>query len=486
MKPRPSRAGLPLGTHACLIHAVTLRRSAAALSLIAAGVLGVVGAGPAKAVPNIPPNAAQAALIAAKAYTYGFPLMEFERVRAESASTPCAGHRGESTINLLTSSDHFMKPEAKVVVAPNVDTLYSMANIDLSKGPVVLSHPDMGDRYFSFQLMDPYTNVAAYVGSRTTGSAVGRYALSWSGNPGTVPGATTITVDHARLWLIGRTVAGDEADQRAAFEKMKHYSLTPPGGAPRSATCDFESVTSIDQPDGIAWLDALSAAMKLNPPPRRDAAAVAELAQIGVGPDLRVSQAGLSPAAQAAVDQAVRAAAVALPETARASQQATALRNRGWGSPPDNVGDYGTDYVTRAGVAEIGLGANTPAEAAYSPAFSSADLLPLDGRLSSYRLHFAAGQEPPAEAFWSVTAYDGDGYLVPNAENRHSVSDSRPDLVRRPDGSIDIVFSTHRPTDPSVNWLPVPAGPFRVYLRTYAPQAPVLDHTWAPPGIERY
>ncbi|MEE4025259.1 DUF1254 domain-containing protein [Gordonia sp. PKS22-38] len=465
---------------------MTLRRAFVALSLIVAGALAAVGAGQAPAVPGGAPNAAQAARIAADAFTYGFPLMEFERVRAESANTPCSGHRGDSTINMLASSDHFMKPEAHIVVAPNVDTLYSMANIDLSKGPVVLSHPDMGDRYFSFQLMDPYTNVAAYIGSRTTGSAAGRYAISWSGNPGDLPGATTITVDHARIWLIGRTLAGDEADQRAALEKMTQYSLTPPGGGPRSTTCDFESVTPIDQPDGIAWLDALSTAMGNNPPPKRDAAQVKELARIGVGPGLRVSRAGLSPAAEAAVDQAVRAASAALPEIARTKQQTSALSHRGWGTAPDNTGDYGTDYLTRAGVAEIGLGANTPEEAAYNPAFSSADLLPLDGRLSSYRLHFAAGQEPPVDAFWSITAYDGDGYLVPNTENRHSVSNSRPDLIRRPDGSIDIVFSRSRPTDPSVNWLPIPDGPFRVYLRTYAPRASVLDHTWNPPGIQRF
>ena len=477
---------LSLGMHTCLIHAVTHRRTPALICLLVAGVLAAAGTGPAQAVPAGAPNAAHAALIAAKAYAYGLPLMEFERVRAEVSNTTCSGQGGDSTVNALGSSEHFMPPEARTVVAPNVDTPYSMANLDLSRGPVVLSHPDMGDRYFSFQLMDPYTNVSAYVGSRTTGSAAGRYAISWSGNPETVPGTETITVEHARIWLLGRTLAGDEADRRAAVEKMRQYNLTPPSGTSRSAMCDFGAATPIDQPEGVAWLDALSAALTRNPPPRRDAAQLDELAQIGVGPGLTVSRAGLSPAAHAAVDHAVRAAAAGVPEAAAIKQRTSALQNHGWSVAPDNLGDYGTDYLTRAGVAEIGLGANTPEEAAYTPAFQGADLLPLDSRVSSYRLHFAPGQEPPVDAFWSVTAYDGDSYLYPNAQNRHSVSDSRPDLIRRPDGSIDIVFSHSRPADPGVNWLPVPDGPFRVYLRMYAPQASVLDHTWNPPGIERY
>ena len=115
--------------------------------------------------------------------------------------------------------------------------------------------------------------------------------------------------------------------------------------------------------------------------------------------------------------------------------------------------------------------------------FLGANLIPLDGH-RSYRLHFAPGQEPPTSAFWSVTAYDGDGYLYPNAAGRHSVSDSRPDLIRRGDGSIDIVFSHRKPTDPGVNWLPVPAGPFSAYLRMYAPKKAALNHSWVAPGIE--
>ena len=121
----------------------------------------------------------------------------------------------------------------------------------------------------------------------------------------------------------------------------------------------------------------------------------------------------------------------------------------------------------------------------YSSALLDSHLLPLNG-CNTYDLHFAPGQAPPTDAFWSVTVYDSNGNLVQNAENRYSVSSSRPDqLVTRPDGSIDIIFSRTDPGDPTANWLPIPNGSFGVYLRNYVPQQAALDGSWTPPGITR-
>jgi hypothetical protein len=98
----------------------------------------------------------------------------------------------------------------------------------------------------------------------------------------------------------------------------------------------------------------------------------------------------------------------------------------------------------------------------------------------------APGDEPPVDAFWSVTVYDRDGALVANPLNRHSVSNSRPEeLVRGPDGSITIVLAQGDPGDATVNWLPVPDASFTAYLRLYLPRAAALDGSWKPPPIIR-
>lgn len=431
----------------------------------------------AKAAVAADPGPIQAAIIAAQAYIYGYPLMEYQRVRQVVGTT-----------NTLYSLTSFANPDIDPIwfaigggKRPNTDTFYSLAELDLSNGPVVLSIPDMGDRYFSFQLTDPYTNVSGYVGSRTTGSGPGQYAITWTGGPRVdVPGAQTVLVPYSSMLALGRTLAGDEADQQTAIELMKQYALNPSGGT-------VSPVIPIPRP-GLGYLDAISAAMELNPPPAIDDPQLAAMARIGVGPGMRVADANLGLLSTIAADLAVRTTAALLPLLATLTQYATAFQSRGWATPDPAIGNYGTDYLLRAGVAEKGLVANTPEEAVYSAGLLSANLIPLLGYgTGSYVLSFAPGEQPPVDAFWSVTVYDSAGRLVPSAQDRFSVSSSRPDeLVYRPDGSIDIVFSPRNPGDPGANWLKVPAGGgFSVYLRMYVPQQSVLDGSWVPPAIER-
>jgi hypothetical protein len=379
----------------------------------------------------------EAEALGGEAYLYGFPLLEFERMRA---TLPC---------NAFAHATRFATPADRDIVAPNNDTLYSSAFLDLRKGPVVLRHPAMGKRYFSFQFLDPYTNTVGYVGSRTTGSKAGRFVL------------TKKKYGAKRLWVIGRTLATDTPkDRRRALRLMRRYRLdgarcTPPAEQPELS--------------GLGFLDALAAAMADSPPPAgqeeildRIAAARAEQ------PD--------------ALARGVDASAASLPGAALAQVLQGAAAAGGWATPLPIIGDYGTDFTYSAGVAALGLGANTPDEAMYPTA-----LLDSDGQLLSgahrYRITFA--QEPPARAFWSLTMYDLDGFLVRNAARRYAIGDSHPPLRRRADGSVVVVIQSERPTEPGVNWLPPPAGPFRLNLRLYVPTQAALGGDWKPPPVVR-
>ena len=132
-------------------------------------------------------------------------------------------------MNALANARAFARPSDRTVVAPNHDTLYSLAQLDLGKGPIVLSHPDMGRRYFDFEFVDPYTNVIGYVGTRTTGTHAARFQIAWTGKPGRrLPGVPVIRSEYRRVWMIGRTLATDApADQRRAHAKMNRYRLSP-------------------------------------------------------------------------------------------------------------------------------------------------------------------------------------------------------------------------------------------------------------------
>src|SRR6185436_364268 len=113
--------------------------------------------------------------------------------------------------------------------------------------------------------------------------------------------------------------------------------------------------------------------------------------------------------------------------------QNQAAANEGWAIPAKNIGSYGTDYTFRAGVAALGLGANTRVEAIYPTAFGDSTGTPLSGS-GSYRLVFP--KDPPNRAFWSLTLYDSDGYLVANPQGRYAIGDSHPPLRRKADGSV--------------------------------------------------
>lgn len=427
---------------------------------------------------------AQAAALGAQAYRYGFPLLEVLRVRRTETSVRCPDNAGDAPVNSFATATAFAKPADRAVVAPNVDTLYSIAHLDLGRGPVVLSHPAMGGRYFVFELVDPYTNVIGYIGTRTTGARAGRFAITWSGHPGRrIPGARVMRSAYRRVWVIGRTLAGNRADQRRAVVLMRKYQLSPPGGPRKFARgCRPGKPVKAVTPTGLPFLNELNVAMAQNPPPSRDRPLLKRLAAVGIGPGMSVVRAGLSAAGLSALIGGVDQAAASLPNQSKLAVLQAAKQGRGWFIPRSIIGNYGTDYLFRAETASVGLGANTPREAVYPTALTDAQGQLLTGA-KSYRIVFTSRQVPPARAFWSLTMYDSSGYLVANPANRYAIGSSHPPLFSRR-GSIVIVISRQRPAGSGINWLPAPAGGFRLNLRLYWPRASVLDGRWRPPPVE--
>jgi hypothetical protein len=97
----------------------------------------------------------------------------------------------------------------------------------------------------------------------------------------------------------------------------------------------------------------------------------------------------------------------------------------------------------------------------------------------------AKGATPPAEAFWSITLYDSEGYQVANSLNRFAVSSWMP-FKYNLDGSLDLYFQNESPgADKEANWLPAPKGPFNLTMRLYAPKSEALTGKWNPPPIEK-
>jgi hypothetical protein len=456
--------------------------TAAALVLTAAAALDAEAG--AAATPS------EADALGQQAYDYGFPLLEFIRVRREQTSVRCPDGRGNAPVNSFSNAQGFADASARTVVAPNTDTLYSIAHLDLGRGPLVLSHPRMGRRYYSFELLDPYTNVIDIPGLREDGGDAGRYLLRWKRKPAKgkrPPVDRVITSRYRRVWVIGRTLATNRPDQRKALKLMARYRLTPVKGKRRRFRRDCRPGDPAKYPTpatGPEFIRALNAALAKNPPPRRDDALLGQLRPLGVGPRLAPEDAGLGADTLTALYKGVADEAAALPGRSRLTAFTEALKTGGWLLPAAHIGAYGTDYAFRALIAVVGLGANTPDEAIYPAGITDESGALFNGG-NSYRLTFPPGQEPPARYFWSLTLYDSDGYLVANPLNRYSLGPTHPPLLRRADGSIVIAIQGDPPTEADVNWLPSPSGGFRLNLRLYGPSRAARTGAWRPPGVVR-
>ena len=156
----------------------------------------------------------------------------------------------------------------------------------------------------------------------------------------------------------------------------------------------------------------------------------------------------------------------------------------GWSMNTDTMGVYGNYYLKRAIITQVGLGANLPEDAIYPLNLYDDTGQPLDGR-NDYTLHFTKADLPPADAFWSVTLYDPQGYQVANPLNRFAVSSWMP-FVYNGDGSLDLYFQHASPgADKEANWLPAPKGPFNLTMRLYAPRSEALTGQWNPPAVTK-
>ena len=394
--------------------------------------------------------------------------------------------------NQIVSIGELVEPDVRTVVSPNVDTTYTVGQIDLSDGPLVVDVPDTKGRYYVLQFMDAYSNTFSYIGRRTTGTKPGSYVLVPPGYSGAVPaGAKAIRSPTNLIWLIGRTLVKDAADLPGVTEMMRGYTLTPLAAwtaGERTSPIVLPAFPAMQNPlvipKGLAYFDELGAALAENPPPRGDACALKAFRAAGIG-------AGLTPSTQAsgAVRRGLEAAAKAGPRlVTRAVDHANAysrVRHNGWQIVPDYIGDYGRNWLGRAVVAKFALGANTAPETVYPAARTDSRGRALRGT-RRYRIRFAMGKLPPAGAFWSVTMYDSSNYLHPNALRRYAIGDRTPGLRRGSDGSLTLAIQRARPKGAlAANWLPAPRGRFRMIMRIYEPRRSVLNGRWNPPRVVR-
>jgi len=150
------------------------------------------------------------------------------------------------------------------------------------------------------------------------------------------------------------------------------------------------------------------------------------------------------------------------------------------------TGNYGANYLQRALITAIGLGANRPQDAVYPTSEGPSAISSYTGE-KKYVMHFNKGELPPVNGFWSLTMYDKDYFFVPNPLNRYSIS-ARQNLKANADGSVDLYIQNENPgPDQESNWLPAPKDKFILMLRLYWPKEKdpsILDGSWKIPRVK--
>jgi hypothetical protein len=452
------------------------------------------------AAQSTPISEQEAHAIAVEAYLYFYPLVTMDLTRRQMINVPAGKEPGFGPPNTFHNVPGYPSATDRVVVRPNFDTLYSIAWLDVTKEPVIVSVPDTNGRYYLLPMLDMWTDVFASPGWRTTGTHAQHFLVAPAGwrpdlrdrfiEEFRLPRDTQrINAPTSHAWLIGRIKTDGPQDYDAVHEIQSGLKVTPlsewsrpprPVEVKTDPSVDMKTPPKIqvEAMPGDKYFAYAADLLKVNRPHITDEPILALMKKIGIEAGKSLDLAKVSPAVRTALDSAPASAQRLMewkmPTLARVANH--------WSMNTDTMGVYGNYYLKRAIVANIGLGANAPEDAVYPLNLGDQMGRPLDGA-SKYLLHFDKGALPPVNAFWSVTLYDPQGYQVANPLDRFAVSNWMP-FKYDPDGSLTLYFQNESPgKDKEANWLPAPKGPFNLTMRLYAPKSEVLTGKWNPPPV---
>lgn len=440
------------------------------------------------AQPTLSLTEAQVEDLAYRAYVWGMPLVEAALIRKRFTQGQAAGDPG-TPINAFKHRRMLSGPELRVGVGPNNDTIYSSAWLDLADGPLIVSAPDFGRRYYTFSVNQADSSSEQSLGQRTHGGQLPPLFVHGPGWHGVVPkGMADVPSSTRYTNLAGRVLVRSPAEYGEVHALQDRLSIVRWADwrkGKRVPAPPARQRELAQGPDGatadVVFLSRLGSVLQDWVVRPQDRAMLAELERLGISRSRGFQPDLLSPAQGAAIKRGFDRAR----EDVRLASLRLGVERNGWTTNYRGP-RFGSDVMLRAAVARDQIFVAVPEEAVYPIARVDAEGRRLDGG-SRYRIRFAPGRLPQVDAFWSITAYDDTGFMIPNAANRYSVGDRTPGLIRDADGGVTIEVGAREPANSgTANWLPVAAGaPFYLMMRLYRPRAAVLDRTWVPPAIER-
>jgi hypothetical protein len=452
------------------------------------------------------PGTAQTALpaveevkaIAEEAYFYGLPLVMAYTASYEFWMDPTSSQY-KGPVGELVHSRRVFTHEDTAVIVPNSDTPYSFVCLDLRAEPYIVSVPAVEkERYFSVQFVDWNTFNYGYIGSRATGNEAGEYLVAgpdWKGEvpagiKGVLRSSSQFTIGIFRTQLFGPDDMANVTRVQDGYQVRRLSEFLKQPAQPAAPAIDFPPSNA--QLAKVHFFELLEFVMQFSPAGPEEADIRSKLARLGIGTGKKFDFKTLSTEQQTAALEGVKAGMVKVQER----MGTIGKRINGWqvGSAFGNRAFYKGDWLLRAAAAQAGIFGNNAEEAVYPMTRWLPDDEIIDTAKHSYKLTFPAGHLPPANAFWSVTMYDGKSQLlIKNPINRYLInSPMLPGMKKNEDGSLTLHIQKDSPgADKESNWLPAPDGPVYLVMRLYWPRTespsilPPGKGDWTPPAIQK-
>lgn len=339
-------------------------------------------------------------------------------------------------------------------------------------------------------MIDLYTYNFAYLGTRAYGNAGGTFVVAGPGWHSPAPANVTAVI-HSETqfaYVLFRTQLFNPADLPNVNKIQSAYHVEPlsaflhetaPPAVPR---IDWPKPADITQasPDVFRIVDFL---FQFCPPNPAENDLLGRFTKLHVGPGQTFEIDKFSPESQQAINDGIKDSGADIEGVMKKINTDQISSGNMFGSR-DFLRD---NYLYRFVGAKLGLYGNSKQDALYFGYFVDANHQLLDASKSNYELHFAKGDLPPNEAFWSLTMYDGKSqFLVENSLKRYLLNSTTLKSYRYgPDGSLILYISRNNPGPSNrSNWLPAPGGPFYCVLRVYLPGEAVLNGSWKKPQMQ--
>lgn len=433
---------------------------------------------------------AEARAIAKEAYLYGYPVVAMYKTLYTQAVDK-GGANFKAPFNRIGNTAPVSTPRDSAFVTPNLDTPYSFVWMDLRKEPLVLTLPKIEDnRYYSVQLIDLYTQNFAYLGTRSTGNNGGHYMVAgpdWKGQQ-PVDIDRVVYSESNIAYALYRTQLFDEKDAGKVnqiqggykVQTLSSYVKQPAPAAVPKIEWPKPTATMTEGPQLFRYLNFMLA-FAASQDSEKDL--LARFAKIGIAPGAPFKLNQLTTEQRKALEDGIadgRAEFAAFKKDRIDTRQVSSSDLYGSRDRLKN------NYLYRYAGADLGMFGNSADEAIDINYVVDSEGKPANGARHSYTVHFAKDQLPPADAFWSLTMYDGKTrLLVPNHKKRYLInSQMLPNLKLDADGGLTLALQHHEPPKAEQsNWLPAPPGPFYAVLRIYLPKPEVGNGQWKLPAL---